>query len=56
MVVIDERAEEAAVQSGQEPPVGADDPGAPADIGQRLPQEPARRKKRWWQLGKGGEA
>jgi chromosome partitioning protein len=56
VVVIDERAEEAAVMSGQERPVRADDPGAPADIGQRLPQEQTRRKKRWWQRGKGGEA
>ncbi|MEX0753519.1 MAG: AAA family ATPase [Actinomycetota bacterium] len=57
VVVIDERAEEAAVLSGQERPVRTDDvdPGAAADIGERLPQEPARKKKRWWQLGKGGE-
>ena len=56
VVVIDERAEEAAVMSGQEAPVRHEeaDPGAGADIGEQLPQEPSR-KKRWWQFGKGGE-
>ncbi|MEX2275552.1 MAG: AAA family ATPase [Actinomycetota bacterium] len=56
VVVIDERAEEAAVMSGQEAPVRHEeaDPGAGADIGEQLPQEPSRRK-RWWQFGKGGE-
>jgi len=56
VVVIDERAEEAAVMSGQEAPVLHEeaDPGAGADIGEQLPQEPSR-KKRWWQFGKGGE-
>ena len=54
--MIDERAEEAAVMSGQEAPVLHEeaDPGAGADIGEQLPQEPSR-KKRWWQFGKGGE-
>ncbi len=54
VVVIDERAEEAAVQSGQERPRRRSAEPVVADIGDQLPQEPPKRKK-WWQFGKGGE-
>jgi chromosome partitioning protein len=54
VVVIDERAEEAAVQSGQERPRRRSAEPVVADIGEQLPQEPSK-KKRWWQFGKGGE-
>ena len=54
VVVIDERAEEAAVQSGQERPRRRSAEPVVADIGEQLPQEPSKRKK-WWQFGKGGE-
>jgi hypothetical protein len=61
VVVIDDEAEEAAVRSGQEEePVRIDQAEAPAKadrlagIGDTLPEEPKRRKK-WWQFGKGGE-
>jgi chromosome partitioning protein len=54
VVVIDERAEEAAVQSGQERPRRRSAEPVVADIGEQLPQEPPKRKK-WWQFGKGGE-
>jgi hypothetical protein len=54
VVVIDERAEEAAVQSGQERPRRRPAEPVVADIGEQLPQEPPKRKK-WWQFGKGGE-
>jgi hypothetical protein len=53
VVVIDERAEEAAVQSGQEGPPERSE-ADPVEIGEQLPQEPPR-KKRWWQFGKGGD-
>jgi chromosome partitioning protein len=52
IVVIDERAEEAAVQSGQERPRGRSS-GSEAEIGEQLPQEQPRKRK-WWQFGKGG--
>src|SRR5204863_473460 len=55
IVVIDERAEEAAVQSGQERPRRPAPAQEPAEIGDELPQEPPR-KRRWWQFGKGGDA
>jgi chromosome partitioning protein len=55
VVVIDERAEEAAVQSGQERPRRPAAAQEPAEIGDELPQEPPR-KRRWWQFGKGGDA
>jgi chromosome partitioning protein len=51
IVVIDERAEEAAVQSGQERPRRRR--ASEAEIGEQLPQEEPRRRK-WWQFGKGG--
>jgi hypothetical protein len=54
VVVIDERAEEAAVQSGQERPRRRSAEPVVADIGEQLPQEPSKKKK-WWQFGKGGE-
>jgi chromosome partitioning protein len=54
VVVIDERAEEAAVQSGQERPRRRRTPPEP-QIGEQLPEE-GQKKRRWWQFGKGGDA
>jgi len=63
VVVIDDRAEEAAVHSGQKeemvridrPPESVSSREHASGIGDTLPEEHVR-KKRWWQFGKGGGA